>query len=174
MPLLTSFPLPPPPLPWPARLRPPPHTQNVCYLLIQSAAARLDVVRLAAHQAVFSVWNLMAWTVTPFEQSAMTYLPASKGWRRGAGVQLLVALSVAVGAGVGAALALAIGLAPQLLARDPATWQHMTGVAPLAGLTMVLVGVDVVCSGARGGGGRGSVERGKGEAGNGTPGRAAG
>lgn len=38
-------------------------------------------------QAVFAVWNLLAFTVTPFEQAALTFLPSSgPGWRRAAGI----------------------------------------------------------------------------------------
>lgn len=52
--------------------------KNVCYLFIQSSAAALATLPLAAHQAVFSVWNLCAFTSAPVEQAALVFLPRAR------------------------------------------------------------------------------------------------
>ncbi|WIA32752.1 hypothetical protein OEZ86_005937 [Tetradesmus obliquus] len=122
--------------------------KNLCYILLQAAAASLSWVQLAAHQAVFSVWNLLAFTTTPLEQAALAFVPAAApGWQQRATVQLLLSIAVVIGVACGL---LATGvplLAPQLLTRDPAVWQHMASVAPLALVAMLLTAADVGASG---------------------------
>jgi Na+-driven multidrug efflux pump len=51
--------------------------RNLCYLALQGAAASLDVTRLAAHQATFSCWNILAFVSAPVEQSALAFVPAA-------------------------------------------------------------------------------------------------
>ncbi|GFR41089.1 hypothetical protein Agub_g1730, partial [Astrephomene gubernaculifera] len=121
--------------------------KNVSYLFIQTTAATLATTKLAAHQALFAVWNLLSWTVTPLEQAALTYLPGHTGWRKSAGIVLLVSLGAAGGVVCGAALAALVCLAPQLMTRDAAVWPHMQAVAGLASASMLALGADVVSSG---------------------------
>lgn len=49
-----------------------------CYLAIQWAASCLRVIELAAHQAMFAWWNMMAFTHTPVIKSALAFIPAGK------------------------------------------------------------------------------------------------
>jgi hypothetical protein len=95
-------------------------------------------------QAVFSVWNLLAFTTTPLEQAALAFVPAAApGWQQRSTVQLLLSIAVVIGVTCGV---LATGvplLAPQLLTRDPAVWQYMSQVAPLALVAMLLTAADV-------------------------------
>ncbi|GLC44353.1 hypothetical protein PLESTB_000478600 [Pleodorina starrii] len=121
--------------------------KNVSYLFIQTTAATLQTTKLAAHQALFAVWNLLAWTVSPFEQAALTYLPGSRGWRKRAGISLLVGLGAAGGVACGAVLAVLVGAAPAVLTRDVAVWPHLQSVAGLASASMLALGADVVASG---------------------------
>ncbi|GIL42744.1 hypothetical protein Vafri_670 [Volvox africanus] len=121
--------------------------KNVSYLFIQTTAASLETTKLAAHQALFAVWNLLAWTVTPFEQAALTYLPGARGWRKAAGISLLVGLGAAGGVVCGAVLAALACAAPAVLTRDAAVWPHLQSVAGLASASMLALGADVVASG---------------------------
>jgi hypothetical protein len=95
-------------------------------------------------QAVFSVWNLLAFTTTPLEQAALAFVPASApGWQQRSTVQLLLSIALVIGIACGL---LAMGvplLAPQLLTRDPLVWQHMARVSPLALVAMLLTAADV-------------------------------
>ncbi|GIL73237.1 hypothetical protein Vretimale_4844 [Volvox reticuliferus] len=121
--------------------------KNVSYLFIQTTAASLETTKLAAHQSLFAVWNLLAWTVTPFEQAALTYLPGTRGWRKAAGISLLVGLGAAGGVVCGAVLAALVCAAPAVLTRDAAVWPHLQSVAGLASASMLALGADVVASG---------------------------
>ncbi|PNW85246.1 hypothetical protein CHLRE_03g177750v5 [Chlamydomonas reinhardtii] len=121
--------------------------KNVSYLFIQTTAATLCTIKLAAHQALFSVWNLLSWTITPFEQAALTYLPGTRGWRKRAGITLLVGLGAVGGVLCGVVLAALACLAPQLFTRDVDVWPHMNNVAALASASMFALGIDVVSSG---------------------------
>lgn len=40
-------------------------SKNTCYLIVQTTAATLSTLCLAAHQAAFSVWALATWTISP-------------------------------------------------------------------------------------------------------------
>jgi hypothetical protein len=95
-------------------------------------------------QAVFSVWNLLAFSTTPLEQAALAFVPAAApGWQQRSTVQLLLCIALVIGVACGL---LATGvplLAPQLLTRDPAVWQYMSQVAPLALVAMLLTAADV-------------------------------
>lgn len=50
-----------------------------CYLAIQWAASCLKVIELAAHQAMYAWWNMLAFSHTPVLQCALAYIPAGKG-----------------------------------------------------------------------------------------------
>ncbi|GBF93861.1 hypothetical protein Rsub_06860 [Raphidocelis subcapitata] len=123
--------------------------KNTCYLVLQTAAAGLDTLRLAAHQAVFSYWNLLAFTTAPLEQISLAFIPAAApGWRRRETITFILRLGALVGVTAGLlAAALPLG-APQLLTRDAAVWPHMAAVAPLALGAMLLTAADVASTGA--------------------------
>ncbi|KAF6253478.1 mate-domain-containing protein [Scenedesmus sp. NREL 46B-D3] len=129
--------------------------KNLCYILLQvrqqqllTAAASLSWVQLAAHQAVFSVWNLLAFTTAPLEQAALAFVPAAApGWQQRSTVQLLMSIAVVIGITCGLLAAGVPLLAPQLLTRDPLVWQYMSPVAPLALVAMLLTAADVGASG---------------------------
>eukprot|EP00775_Hariotina_reticulata_P006359 gene6359-6592_t len=122
--------------------------KNLCYILLQTAAASLNWVQLAAHQAVFSVWNLLAFTTAPLEQAALAYIPsASTRLQQQSTVQVLLMFACCIGIGCGLLAAGVPLLAPQLLTKDPAVWVHMSRVAPMALLAMVLTAADVGATG---------------------------
>lgn len=58
--------------------------------------------------------QLLSWTITPFEQAALTYLPGTRGWRKRAGITLLVGLGAVGGVLCGVVLAALACLAPQV------------------------------------------------------------
>lgn len=103
---------------------------------------------LLSTQAVFSVWNLLAFTTAPLEQAALTYIPASttRAEQRTT-LQLLLLVSVVIGVVCGS-IACAVPLVtPQLLTKDAAVWPHMARVSPLALLAMLLTAADVAATG---------------------------
>lgn len=122
--------------------------KNLCYLVLQTAAAGLETARLAAHQAVFSFWNLLAFTTACLEQVALAFVPsAAPGWRRKEAARLVLVLGAAVGAAGGLAAASVPALAPWLLTRDAAVWPHMSSIAPLSFAAMALAAADVAATG---------------------------
>ncbi len=50
-----------------------------CMPLPQATATRLSALLLAAHQPLWSLWNLAAFTNTPLEQAALAFLPSARG-----------------------------------------------------------------------------------------------
>jgi hypothetical protein len=122
--------------------------KNCCYLVLQTAAAGLDTVRLAAHQAVFSYWNLLAFTTAPLEQISLAFVPAAKpGWQRRSAVGFVLGLGVAVGVVSGLLSAAVPLLAPWALTRDAMVWPHMASVSGLALGAMLLTAADVASTG---------------------------
>jgi Na+-driven multidrug efflux pump len=99
-------------------------------------------------QAVFSIWNLLAFTTTPLEQAALTYIPASttRSEQRTT-LQLLLAVSVVIGVVCGSIACAVPLLTPQLLTKDAAVWPHMARVSPLALFAMLLTAADVSATG---------------------------
>ncbi len=105
--------------------------KNFCYIVIQSSAASLATVQLAAHQAVFGIWNLCAFTTAPLEQVSLTFIPAAKqAWQRAATARLVLGMGVLDGLACGVVSAAVPLLVPHLLTRDPAIWPLMASVAP--------------------------------------------
>lgn len=93
------------------------------------------------------MWNLLGWTVTPFEQAALTYLPGVRGWRKRAGISLLIGMGAVGGICCGLAAGALILFAPHLFTRDPTVWPHMQSVVALAASSMFALGADVAASG---------------------------
>ncbi|PSC76204.1 armadillo repeat-containing 8-like isoform B [Micractinium conductrix] len=122
--------------------------KNLSYLLIQSTAARLPALLLAAHQPVWSLWCLVSFTNTPLESAALAFLPgAFAPADRRATARLLLLLGVASGA-VGCAAAVGLpALAPQLFTANAALWEPMQSVALQGVLAMLCCGMDVAATG---------------------------
>jgi peptidoglycan/LPS O-acetylase OafA/YrhL len=100
-------------------------------------------------QAVFSYWNLLAFTTAPLEQISLAFIPAAApGWRRRETVAFVLRLGALVGVAAGLLSAVLPLAAPQLLTRDAAVWPHMAAVAPLALGAMLLTAADVASTGA--------------------------
>jgi len=99
-------------------------------------------------QAVFSIWNLLAFTTAPLEQAALTYIPASttRSEQRTT-LQLLLFVSVFIGVVCGSIACAVPLMVPQLLTKDAAVWPHMARVAPMALLAMMLTAADVGATG---------------------------
>lgn len=99
-------------------------------------------------QAVFSIWNLLAFTTAPLEQAALTYIPASTTRsEQHTTLQLLLFVSVVIGVVCGSIACAVPLLTPQLLTKDAAVWPHMARVSPLALLAMLLTAADVGATG---------------------------
>ena len=47
----------------------------VCYFVVQGAAMRLPVAQLAAHNAIFSLWNVCAFFPVPLQTTALAFVP---------------------------------------------------------------------------------------------------
>lgn len=122
--------------------------KTTCYLMLQSTAARLPPLLLAAHQPIWSLWNLVAFTNTPWEQAALTFLPAAttRGEQRELAntITFLGAANGILGAAVAVGLPL---LVPQLFASDSALWGPMRSVGWQGTLAMLFCGVDVAATG---------------------------
>lgn len=99
-------------------------------------------------QAVFSIWNLLAFTTAPLEQAALTYIPASttRAEQRTT-LQLLLVVSIGIGIVCGTVACAVPLLAPMVLTKDAAVWPHMGRIAPLALLAMLLTSLDVGATG---------------------------
>jgi hypothetical protein len=106
---------------------------------------------LAPHpsrQAVFSYWNLLAFTTAPLEQISLAFVPASApGWQRRSTIKMVLLLGGAIGVVSGLLSAAVPLLAPQLLTKDPLVWPHMASVAGLALGAMLLTAADVASTG---------------------------
>eukprot|EP00892_Ulva_mutabilis_P012649 jgi/Ulvmu1/9757/UM055_0097.1 len=122
--------------------------KTACYFVVQGAAMRLDVVQLAAHNAVFSVWNMCAYFPVPLQTTALAFVPACASFHEFRHVARVL---------IGAAAALAVPLAltccllplflPHLLTAEPAVIAAMRPLAPTAGLSILLCTLDVACEG---------------------------
>ena len=47
----------------------------VCYFIVQGSAMRLAMTELAAHNAMFSLWNVCAYFPMPLQTTALTFVP---------------------------------------------------------------------------------------------------
>lgn len=109
------------------------------------AAAALLVVAL---QAVFSVWNLLAFTTAPLEQLALAYVPtATQPWQQRSMIQIILTIAAVIGVACGLLAAGVPLLIPHALTKDPAVWEYMRRVAPSALVAMCLTAADVGVTG---------------------------
>jgi len=122
--------------------------KNLTYLLIQSTATSLHFLLVAAHQAMWSLWALVCFCCTPWEQAALAFIPSSKSPRekREIGLMLVVGCTF-FGIMGGLVCSLLPNLHPQLLSVDPRLWDPLKSVTLPAFVCMVLVGLDVAVSG---------------------------
>ena len=99
-------------------------------------------------QAVFSVFNLLAFTSGPLEQAALAFMPVARTpLQKRHTIQGLMIIAAAIGLGCGAISAGVPLLTPGILTKDPRVWPSMAAVAPQAMLAMILVAADVFASG---------------------------
>ncbi|KAI7844559.1 hypothetical protein COHA_001917 [Chlorella ohadii] len=122
--------------------------KNLCYLLLQSTAAQLSALVLAAHQPIWSLWCLVSFTNTPLESAALAFLPAAPS-REDAQetARLLILLGAASGV-IGSAVAVGLpAVAPQLFTANTALWPNMQSVQLQGVLAMLCCGVDVAANG---------------------------
>ena len=116
---------------------------------LQSTAAQLSALVLAAHQPVWSLWCLVSFTNTPLESAAMAFLPAAAddSQERRETARLLMQLGMGSGV-VGACVAAGLpAVAPHLFTSNPALWGHMRSVGPQGALAMLFCGIDVAATG---------------------------
>ena len=118
------------------------------YLFLQSAAARLSPLSMAAHQAVWSLWGMCSFTSAPLEQASLAFLPTARPGRDKN--QLTLAL-IACGACLGVLCSLiSVGIptiAPQLLTSDASLYPLMRQIALPALVAMLCCGFDVTSTG---------------------------
>ncbi|KAL6758381.1 hypothetical protein V8C86DRAFT_2598176 [Haematococcus lacustris] len=119
-------------------------SKHLCYLVVQSTATGLHLLSLAAHQAAFTVWTLVTWTISPIEQACLAYLPGARHlWQRKAAGQMIIAMGAGVACLAGALLALLLTWCPGFLTPDSAVHRQMALIALPAALSACLVGLDV-------------------------------
>ena len=118
------------------------------YLFLQSAAARLSPVSMAAHQSVWTLWGLCSFTSAPLEQASLAFLPTA---RPGKDKNELTIALISCGACLGVLCSLiSVGiptLVPQLLTSDAVLWPIMRSIAPPALVAMLCCGFDVTSTG---------------------------
>lgn len=114
---------------------------------VQSTAARLTALLLAAHQPIWSLWCLVSFTNTPLESAALAFLPAATSTAdRQETARVLLLLGAASGV-VGSCVAVGLPAAPQLFASNTALWGPMQSVGPQGVLAMLCCGLDVAATG---------------------------
>jgi len=48
-----------------------------CYYMVQLTAMRFDLTQLAAHNALFALWNVFAYVPVPLQSTALAFIPAA-------------------------------------------------------------------------------------------------
>ncbi len=127
-----------------------PPRANACYpdtsrtTSLQSTATRLPPLLLAAHQPVWSFWNLMGFTHTPLEQASLAFIPTRRTpAARRQTAAIILAMGLANGLLAGSLTAGLPALFPSLFTSDRSLWVLMGSVWPQALAAMTLCGVDV-------------------------------
>eukprot|EP00241_Pyramimonas_parkeae_P001007 CAMPEP_0114254866 /NCGR_PEP_ID=MMETSP0058-20121206/17238_1 /TAXON_ID=36894 /ORGANISM="Pyramimonas parkeae, CCMP726" /LENGTH=541 /DNA_ID=CAMNT_0001369175 /DNA_START=98 /DNA_END=1723 /DNA_ORIENTATION=+ len=122
--------------------------KNVCYMLIQSAATSLQVLLVAAHQAVWSMWAVGAFCCSPMEQAALAFLPAARsGFEKRELVRMLLLGGTFVGLVAATCTCLPPLFNPQFFTRDPRLWAPMQTVCLQGFLAMTFAGLEVAVNG---------------------------
>lgn len=118
---------------------------------------------LAAHQPMWTLWNLCAFCNTPVEQAAMAFMPGAQGpVARLETAKVIVGCGVVVGAAVSCVACGLPAVAPQWFSPDATLWPLMRMIAPQVctccrvlvatpcvqgTLALLLAGLDVSSSG---------------------------
>jgi Na+-driven multidrug efflux pump len=111
---------------------------------LQLAASALPVIKLAAHQAVWSMYTISSFATATLEQAALAFLPqALTPPERRSLILVTRGLGLLIGAGLGSICWGLSALAPWLFTRDVAVQLQMQRIAEFVGGVMVIVGVDV-------------------------------
>ena len=50
----------------------------LCYYMVQFTAMRADVTQLAAHNTLFSLWNVFAYVPVPLQSTALAFMPSAQ------------------------------------------------------------------------------------------------
>jgi len=122
--------------------------KNCTYVQLSLSAAVLAPVTLAAHQLTYSLWSLCSFLTSPLEQSALTFLPASRSREeRTETAKLILGLGATAGV-LGGCFAAGVPLVvPGMLTPDPALPPIIRTVLPQSFLAMLLCGIDVASNG---------------------------
>lgn len=121
--------------------------KNFCYLALIYRVFSLEVVSLAAHQVVWSVWCICSYLTAPGEQVAFAFIPAAKSPAEESDtVRVVFALGLGTGLVTGAGCALAMTF-PGLFTPDAALWPLVTKLAMPAFFSLLFCGLEVATSG---------------------------
>lgn len=124
-------------------------SKNLSHLAIQATAARILPTPLAAHQAMWSTWNIASFLNSPMEQAALAFIPethaqSAERWATCMVVLLLGGINWLAGCGWAI---LVPALFPHLLIADAGAWPLMRQVAPLGTLALFFACLDVCLTG---------------------------
>ena len=111
------------------------------------AAATLAPLQLAGHQAVWSMFNVCAFSNATVEQAALAFIPLTKTTREiQETVKILMAMGAANGTLLGCSCFSIAMFLPYVFSADARLYPIMATMAPFCAGTVLLVGIDVAAS----------------------------
>eukprot|EP01024_Parvocaulis_polyphysoides_P008975 TRINITY_DN12719_c0_g1_i4.p1 TRINITY_DN12719_c0_g1~~TRINITY_DN12719_c0_g1_i4.p1 ORF type:complete len:281 (-),score=27.92 TRINITY_DN12719_c0_g1_i4:130-972(-) len=118
--------------------------KNWCYVLIAQAASCLSTVWVAAHHALFSLWNLCAYSNGPNQSAALAFIPTAKSkWEEKQIVQLIQIIGFLNGFINGIICFVIPVFIPFVFTPDILVWPLLKQIAPLAAFSLIIAGVEV-------------------------------
>eukprot|EP01025_Chloroclados_australasicus_P008634 TRINITY_DN13125_c0_g1_i3.p1 TRINITY_DN13125_c0_g1~~TRINITY_DN13125_c0_g1_i3.p1 ORF type:complete len:500 (-),score=20.60 TRINITY_DN13125_c0_g1_i3:365-1831(-) len=118
--------------------------KNTCYLLISQAASCLSTVQVAAHQAMFSLWNMLVYTNGPNYSSALAFIPTAKSrWEERQIQKLIENIGFVNGLVNGIVCVVIATFAPHWFTPDFTLYSLLSQIAPIALLSLIVAGVEV-------------------------------
>uniref|UniRef100_A0A061S4R5 Protein DETOXIFICATION n=1 Tax=Tetraselmis sp. GSL018 TaxID=582737 RepID=A0A061S4R5_9CHLO len=121
--------------------------KNICYTCIQRTATALPILKLAAHQPAFMLWNLCAFATQPLEQAALAYYPAAQTRRQKEEIPKLIMATGLMFAVLAGFVSTSIPLFfPQAFSPDARIYPFLRLVAPVGYLAMMAVGMEVAAT----------------------------
>eukprot|EP00191_Tetraselmis_sp_GSL018_P003096 CAMPEP_0177601332 /NCGR_PEP_ID=MMETSP0419_2-20121207/14190_1 /TAXON_ID=582737 /ORGANISM="Tetraselmis sp., Strain GSL018" /LENGTH=465 /DNA_ID=CAMNT_0019094565 /DNA_START=119 /DNA_END=1513 /DNA_ORIENTATION=+ len=121
--------------------------KNLCYILVNIAATSQVFLAVAAHQAMYSLWVLMAFCAIPLERAAITFIPPARPGDVRALEQLLIAMASVAGVLLGVLVFVISYFAPDLLTQDERVWDLIREIAPHALISILLNALDAAYNG---------------------------
>ncbi|KAK9807973.1 hypothetical protein WJX73_009104 [Symbiochloris irregularis] len=113
--------------------------KNLCYIMLQGAAAILPPLQLAAHQGAWALWSLTSFAQSPVEQAALAFLPAQpQGSQRRNAVGVILMLGAVLGLVTSCMCSGILLFLPRLLTPDPQLWPFMAAIVPQAFVAVIL------------------------------------